>query len=162
MDSESNQKINSFKLYEKYSRRDVHAVFSDGTRYAEGGGVWGRSGVIKPKGYGNAYILFCLIKPRLVARSAQFIGANGYFRWISQPSMSPESQKFQSLVQAGKGESPVLLFAKAAAGPLYSYIGRLEYVSYDKATSKPVYVEWKIRPWPMPKAEMDVFVAGHP
>ena len=162
MNSEPMQKIDSFKLYGKYSRKDVHAIFSDGTRYAEGGGIWGRSGVIKPKVDGNAYVLFCVIKPRPDAGFAQFIGADGHFHWISQLSMSPESQKFQSLTKAGKGESSVLLFAKAAAGPLFSYLGRLEYFSHDKTTSKPVYVEWNISPWPMPETEMDVFVARHP
>lgn len=158
MDNKTLQKISSFKLYKKYSRKEVHAIFADGTRYAEGGGVWGRAGVVEPKASDGIFVLFCVVKSRMAVASAQFIEPNGKFHWVSQPSMDPHHPKFIKLIAAGKAESAVLLFAKPSSGPLYSYLGTLSYVSHDSLSSKPVLVEWKITPWPLPALEADTFI----
>ena len=158
MDNYAKEKVSSFQLYRKYSRKDVHAIFADGTRYAEGGGVWGRAGVVSPKNGNNVFVLFCLVKNGTRKPEAQYVEPAGKFHWVSQPSMDPHNPKLMRIMDAGRGESTVLLFAKPSPGPLYTYLGKLLYVSHDEGSSKPVLVEWQIAPWPLPRAEADSFI----
>ena len=150
MDIKVSKALSSFKLYSEYSREEVHQAFDDGTRYVTGGGIWGRSGVIKPKLKDDIFVLFCLIKPLSSSMRIQYIEPNGKFHWLSQPSMYPGGKKLNNIISVAKEDSKVLLFAKPIAGPKYAYLGRLSYVTTDDKLLKPTIVTWKITPWPMP------------
>ncbi len=158
MDTKLTNALNSFVLYKKYSREEVHRIFDDGTKYVTGGGIWGRSGVIRPKFKDDTYLLFCLVKPVLSGTRIQYIETNGEFHWLSQPSMYPGEKKLTSLINASKVDSKVLLFAKPEAGPNYTYLGKLSYVSIDENSAKPTVITWKIKPWPAPSAINEQFV----
>jgi hypothetical protein len=156
--NDAKEKISSLQLYRKYSRKDMHAIFADGTRYAEDGGVLGRAGVVSPKNGDGVFVLFRLVTNKTQKLEAQYIGPEGKFHWVSQPSMDSHNPKLISIMDAGRGESTVLLFAKPSPGPLYTYLGRFLYVSHDAESSKPVLVEWQIAPCPLPEAEADSFL----
>jgi hypothetical protein len=87
----------------------------------------------------------------------QYIEPNGEFHWLSQPSMYSGEKKLNNIVSVSKGDSKVLLFAKPIAGPKYTYLGRLSYVTTDEKSVKPTIVIWKINPWPMPPEIMNKF-----
>ena len=153
MDIKALKALSSFKLYGEYTREEIHQAFDDGTKYVAGAGVWGRAGVIRPKLEDDVYVLFCLIKPGASGLHLQYIGSNGEFHWVSQPSMYPGEKKLNSVVSSAKGDSKVLLFAKPMAGPKYTYLGKLSYITMDEKSVKPTIVTWKVNPWPIP-AEM--------
>lgn len=157
MDIKRSAAIDHFKLYEEYSREEVHNAFGDGTRYVEGAGVWGRWGVIKPKIADDVYALFCLVKPDVQGIRLQYIESSGKFHWISQQSMYPGERKLSNMISASKGNSNVFLFAKPSAGPKYTYLGRLSYISADEDSIKPTIVTWKMLSWPPPDEVMKKF-----
>ncbi len=157
MDHKVSRALDSFALYKEYSRKDVHQVFGDGTKYVDGAGIWGEYGVIKPKIGEEVYILFCLIKPETSGMHLQYIELDGKFHWLSQPSMYPGEKKLEGLITASKGNSMVLLFAKPRSGPTYAYIGKLSFLTVDEGSIRPTIVTWKIQPWPMPEDQMAKF-----
>ena len=127
-----------------------------GTRKTEG--FWAGRGVVSPKNGDGVFVLFRLVTNKTQKLEAQYIGPEGKFHWVSQPSMDSHNPKLISIMDAGRGESTVLLFAKPSPGPLYTYLGRFLYVSHDAESSKPVLVEWQIAPCPLPEAEADSFL----
>lgn len=149
--------VNSFKLYKEYSRENVHEVFHDGTKYVTGGGIWGRSGVVKPKLDEDVFVLFCVIKPKQSSIPVQYIEPDGKFHWLSQPSMYPGEKKLKSLIAGSTGNSSVLLFAKNRPGPTYAFLGKLTFLEVDENSIKPTVVTWKINPWPMPISLLERF-----
>ena len=157
MDIKTSTAISHFKLYEEYSREEVHNAFGDSAKYVAGAGVWGRSGVIKPKLPEDVYALFCLIKPDTQGIRLQYIDPSGEFHWVSQQSMYPGERKLSNMISASRGNSNVLLFAKPSAGPRYTYLGRLSYISVDENSIKPTIVTWKMLSWPVPDEIMKKF-----
>lgn len=146
------------ELYSKYTRKELHEIFSDGTNFRERAGIWGISGVVKPKGTESKYLFFCNINN--TNDKVQFIGKKGLFRWKSQPEMTPEDDNFKALIDAGSSPSGIMLFAREMSGQKYFYLGDLELKSYDSNTMRPVLVNWEIKPWPLPKNLMESFVSG--
>lgn len=118
----------------------------DKSKYVEGGGVWGRSGVVKPSLEGAPYVLFCIIKNQTNHNKGQNLNSYGVFTWVSQPSMFPGERKLERLVRSKN----VLLFAKPGPGPNYTYLGNLEFISVDDTLYRPTLVRWKVDPWPFP------------
>lgn len=149
MDIKTSKALNLLKLYEEYTRKEVHETFGDGSKFVSEAGIWGRYGVVKPKLQDDVYLLFCIIKTDVSNRHLQYIDGNGYFHWISPPSMYYGDKKLESMITASKGESKVLLFAKPGAGPKYTHLGKLSYVTAEEDVIRPAIVTWKIIPWPI-------------
>ena len=42
--------------YEKYSRKDIHDIFSPSTKFIQGAGSWGLQGIIRVPGTEHDYI----------------------------------------------------------------------------------------------------------
>lgn len=157
MDIKISKTLGHFSLYTEYTREEVHKAFGDGTKYVPGAGIWGRYGAVHPKILDDAYILFCVIKPDAPGVRLQYIGLNGEFHWVSQPSMYYGEKKLSKMALASEGSSKILLFAKPMAGPKYMYLGRLTYIGTDENCAKPTIVTWKMLSWPVPENVLKKF-----
>lgn len=77
--------------YEKYSRKDIHDVFSPDTNFTPQAGSWGLQGIIRVPGTQHDYIFLVTYgKKQSGHEFDENIDENGILTWQSQPSHNPK------------------------------------------------------------------------
>ena len=75
--------------YEKYSRKDIHDVFSPDTNFTPQTGSWGLHGIIRVPGTQHDYIFLVTYgKKQSGHEFDENIDENGILTWQSQPSQT--------------------------------------------------------------------------
>ena len=76
-------------LYEKYSRKDIHDIFSPDTKFTPQTGSWGLQGIIRVPGTQHDYIFLVTYgKKQSGHEFDENIDENGILTWQSQPSQT--------------------------------------------------------------------------
>lgn len=140
------------KLWDLYSRRDVHRIFSPDTTFTPQSGTWGLQGIVKVPGRDGDFVFFVTFgKSQGEHLFDESITADGVLSWQSQPSQGFESETIQSFIHHDERLNNIHLFLRAKSGDEYGYFGTLGYLTHDTQREKPVHFQWQLMDWEAPK-----------
>lgn len=134
--------------YNKYSRREIHDIFSPNSKFVRGSGYWGISGIIKVPETKRDYIFLVTYGQKQASHEfEENIDENGILTWQSQPSQSLKDPQIQDFINHDDSIDNIYLFLRTDKKSDYTYLGLLSYVSHDNQREKPVYFKWQIIDW---------------
>lgn len=141
------------KLWDSYSREEIHDIFSPETPFTPQAGTWGLQGMIKiPGREGDWVFLVTLGKQQGDHIFDESITKGGVLSWQSQPQLGFSSRTIKALINHNEQLNNIYLFLRANKNnPLYGYFGRLGYLTHDLERENPVYFQWQILDWEPPK-----------
>lgn len=134
--------------YGKYSRRDIHDVFSPNTNFTPQTGSWGLHGIIRVPGTQHDYIFLVTYgKKQSGHEFDENIDENGILTWQSQPSQTLNESRIIDFINHNHLKNNIYLFLRTSDKEDYTYMGLLAYVDHDNQREKPVYFKWQILDW---------------
>lgn len=134
--------------FNKYSRKDIHDIFSPDTNFTPGAGYWGISGIIKVPGTLHDYIFLVTYGQKQFGHEFdEDIDENGILTWQSQPSQTLKTPQIIEFINHDYTTDNIYLFLRTDKKSDYSYLGLLAYVDHDNQREKPVYFKWQILDW---------------
>ena len=143
--------------YERYSRKDIHDIFSPNTNFTPGAGLWGISGIIQVPNTVSDYIFIVTYgRSQSGHEFDEGIDENGILRWQSQPGQTLDDRKIQNFINHDYNSSNIYLFLREKKTIDYSYLGKLAYVSHDNERERPVYFKWQILDWDPNKGKISL------
>ena len=134
--------------FNKYSRKDIHDLFSPNTEFYPGSGSWGAQGMIRVPNTEHDYI-FLVTYGRKISGHAfdEEIDENGVLTWQSKPSEGLNDTRVKDYINHDYLKNNIYLFLRENGNDDYSYMGKLAYVSHDNQREHPVYFKWQILDW---------------
>jgi hypothetical protein len=148
--------IRRLALYDDYTRRDVHDIFSPETAFTPQAGLWGISGLIELPGRpGDFAFLVTYGQKQGEHNFDESISSEGVLRWQSQPHQRLGDRVIQSLITHQADTNSIYLFLRTADrrhGEIapYTYFGRLRYDGHDQERERPAHFRWQLLHWPIP------------
>jgi hypothetical protein len=144
------------KLFEDYSRRDVHDIFDPEAPFTTGAGFWGMQGIIPLPGRPKDFVLF--VSYGRSAGTHQFdegISKEGVLRWQSQPGQAINDPQIKQFIAHDEANGSIYLFLRTRMRQgtellPYTYLGKLKYLAHDAVREKPVWFSWQLLDWPIP------------
>lgn len=144
--------MKTLKLWELYSRRDVHRIFSPDTKFTPQSGTWGLQGIVRVPGRDGDFVFFVTFgKSQGEHLFDESITADGVLSWQSQPSQGFESEMIQTFINHDERINNIHLFLRGKSGDEYGYFGTLGYLTHDTQREKPVHFQWQLMDWAAPK-----------
>lgn len=132
----------------KYSRRDIHDIFSPDTNFIPQTGSWGLHGIIRVPGTQHDYIFLVTYgKKESSHKFDENIDENGILTWQSQPSQTLKDSRIIDFINHDYLKNNIYLFLRTSDKEDYTYMGLLAYVDHDNQREKPVYFKWQILDW---------------
>ena len=143
--------MKNLKLWEEYTREEIHFIFSPDTKFTPQAGTWGIHGMIKiPDREGDWVFLVTLGNQQGDHIFDESITEDGVLSWQSQPRYDFSSDAIKSLINHDDRVNNIHLFLRAKRNSPYGYFGRLGYLTHDTERQKPVYFQWQILDWTAP------------
>ena len=134
--------------YKKYSRKDIHDIFSPNTKFTPQSGTWGLQGIIKIPGTMHDYIFLVTYgKKQAGHKFEENIDENGILTWQSQPSQTLNESRIVDFINHDYLKNNIYLFLRQSEKEDYRYMGLLAYVEHDNQRERPVYFKWQILDW---------------
>ena len=97
--------------YEKYSRKDIHDVFSPDTNFTPQTGSWGLHGIIRVPGTQHDYIFLVTYgKKQSGHEFDENIDENGILTWQSQPSQTLNESRIIDFINHDYLKNNIYLF----------------------------------------------------
>ncbi|MCF8158394.1 MAG: DUF3427 domain-containing protein, partial [Burkholderiaceae bacterium] len=144
------------KLWESYSREEIHDIFSPETPFTPQAGTWGLHGMIKiPDRDGDWVFLVTIGNQQGDHVFDESITKDGVLSWQSQPRLDFSSNAIQSLINHDDHVNNIHLFLRSTKKSSYGYFGKLGYLTHDADRQNPVYFQWQILDWEPPKEFID-------
>jgi hypothetical protein len=147
--------VRPLKLFEDYSRRDVHDIFTPNDPFTAGAGTWGLAGIVEHQP--GDFVLFVTFgREQGDHKFDEGVTLAGVVTWQSQPNQSLTDAQVQRLIAHDADRGNVRLFlrtrgtARSGTPMPYTYLGRLAYVTHDAERERPVYFQWQLIDWPPP------------
>lgn len=143
--------MKTLRLWDFYSRRDVHDIFSPETNFTPQRGTWGLHGIVKVPGRdGDFVFLVTFGKTQGEHQFDESITSDGVLSWQSQPKQNFKSRVIQSLINHDERLNNIHLFLRGKSGDEYGYFGTLGYLTHDTQREKPVHFQWQLMDWEAP------------
>lgn len=143
--------MRSLKLWDFYSRRDVHSIFSPDTQFTPQTGTWGLHGIVAVPGREGDFVFFVTLgQSQGDHLFDESITSDGVLSWQSQPSKDFDSEVIKSLINHDERINNIHLFLRGKKGVDYGYFGKLGYLTHDIQRVKPVYFQWQLMDWEAP------------
>lgn len=140
------------KLWESYTREEIHGIFSPETPFTPQAGTWGLHGMIKiPDREGDWVFLVTLGNQQGEHVFDESITKDGVLSWQSQPRLDFSSDAIKSLINHDDQVNNIHLFLRSNKKSSYGYFGRLGYLTHDADRQNPVYFQWQILDWEPPR-----------
>lgn len=134
--------------YKKYSRKDIHDIFSPDTQFYKGAGSWGAHGMIRVPNTLHDYIFLVTYGRKIAGHEFdEKIDSNGVLTWQSKPSEGLTDDRVIDYINHDYKKNNIYLFLRTNGSDDYSYMGKLAYVSHDNEREYPVYFKWQILDW---------------
>lgn len=134
--------------YEKYSRKEIHNIFSPDTKFTPQAGSWGMQGIIRVPGTQHDYIFMVTYgKKQSGHEFDENIDENGILTWQSQPSQTLKESRIIDFIHHDYLKNNIYLFLRTSDKEDYTYMGLLAYVDHDNQRERPVYFKWQILEW---------------
>ena len=134
-------------LYHDYSRENVHDIFSPNTRFIPNTGTWGLQGIVPIHNTQNLVLFVTLGSKQGSHTFREGITKDGILNWQSQPKQRLVSPRIIQLIHHNELDHDIHLFFRTHSGQLYTYLGRLAYVTHNPTQEQPVYFLWQILDW---------------
>jgi len=158
--------VRPLKLYEDYTRQEVHGIFAPETTFTPQSGTWGLQGIIAIPDREGDFVFFVTFGKRQGQHTfEEVISLQGVLTWQSQPKQSLNSRQIQQVIHHDSDSNSIYLFLRTKADRPYTYLGRLKYLNHDSDREQPVYFNWQILDWNMPEgilAHMELTLSGGP
>jgi len=139
------------KLWDFYSREDVHSIFSPDTKFTPQTGTWGLQGIIKvPRRDGDFVFFVTFGKSQGEHKFDESITKDGVLSWQSQPSQGFKTEIIQSFINHDERLNNIHLFLRVNSKNEYGYFGTLGYLTHDTQREKPVHFQWQLMNWEAP------------
>lgn len=151
----------ALNLFEDYTREDVRNIFAPEDRFTRGAGTWGHAGIIRiPKRPGDFIFFVSYGRTQGEHLFDEGISKDGTVRWQSQPKKTLDDKLIGELIGHDEAKNTGYLFLRTSNrdknGPRpYTFLGRLKYLSHDNQREKPVYFDWGLLNWPIPRGVRD-------
>lgn len=143
-----NKPSRTLERYERYSRKEIHDLFSPNTSFTPGAGMWGISGIIRVPDTISDYIFIVTYGQSQSGHEfVEGIDDNGILEWQSQPSQTLNDSRIIDFINHDYTKSNIYLFLRENKNLDYSYLGKLAYISHDNQRECPVYFQWQILDW---------------
>lgn len=137
--------MKSLVLNQRYSREEVHQIFSPETEFTPQAGTWGLRGIVKVPNRDNDFVFFVTYGQKQGDHSFdEGLSPEGVLRWQSQPSQDLDNEQIQKFINHNEETDNIYLFLREKKGDLYKYYGRLKYLAHDESREKPVYFQWQL------------------
>ena len=144
------------KLFETYSRKDVHDIFAPEANFTPQAGTWGLQGIIEIPDRPDDFVLFVTFGRTEGEHSFdEGISTDGILRWQSQPRQGLSDPTVVRLINHDEDVNNVHLFLRPkdrskGVTTAYTYLGTLKYVTHDNQRERPVHFDWQLLAWPIP------------
>ena len=140
--------MNKLERFKKYSRKDIHDIFSPHTNFTAGAGYWGISGIIKVPNTSKDYIFLVTYNQRTDTHIfEEGIDENGVLTWQSQPAQTLETPQIKELIKHNHLKDNIYLFLRKSKKEDYEYMGCLAYIEHDNQREKQVHFKWQVLDW---------------
>lgn len=138
----------TLKLSSKYSRREVHSIFSPDTKFTAQAGSWGLHGIIPVPDRQNDFVFFVTFgKQEGEFVFDESISDDGVLTWQSQPKQKLTTPNIQNFISHDELLNNIYLFLRTGKGELYQFMGRLKYLTHDPDREQPVHFQWQLLDW---------------
>jgi hypothetical protein len=142
--------MRQLRLYEGYSREEVHDIFSPETIFTPQSGTWGLHGIVKIPDRPNDFTFFVTYgQQQGEHKFDEGITEDGVLSWQSQPRQSLSTHQIQQLINHDELINSIYLFLRTKTAGKYTYLGKLKYLFHDSEREKPVYFQWQVLDWPI-------------
>lgn len=135
-------------LWDLYSRKDIHSIFSPDTTFTPQAGTWGLHGIVKIPDRDNDFVF--IVTYGQAQGDHEFdegITSDGVLSWQSQPRQGLNNKDIQKLIKHNDLTDNIYLFLRETARADYQYLGRLAYLEHDVTRENPVYFQWQLLDW---------------
>ena len=140
--------MKNLELSSRYSREDIHRVFSPDTIFTPQSGTWGLHGIVPVPHRGNDYVFIVTYGQKQGEHEFdERITEDGVLTWQSQPSQNFNNKHIQNFINHNELINNIYLFLRTKKGIEYQYMGRLKYLNHNPTKVKPVYFEWQLLDW---------------
>jgi hypothetical protein len=144
------------KLYEDYSREEVHDIFAPDVRFTPQAGTWGLQGIVAIPDRPGDYVFFVTLGQRQGEHVFdEGITEDGVLSWQSQPQQDLHDRRIREFIEHDELKNSIYLFFRTKSRAAYTYLGRLKYLSHDTERQNPVYFQWQLLDWPIPSETVD-------
>ncbi len=146
---ESNISImKTLRLWDFYTREDVHSIFSPDTVFTPQSGTWGLHGIVKvPDRIGDWVFFVTLGQIQGEHTFDESITTDGVLSWQSQPNQGFGSDAIQAFISHDERINNIYLFLRGKRDKAYGYFGKLGYLTHDSEREKPVHFQWQLMDW---------------
>jgi len=128
-----------------YSRKDVHKIFNEPSKFKAGTGSWGLSGIVSIKSTEADFAFFVTYGTSQSGHDFdEDISDDGVLNWQSQPQQKLSDPQIQTLIHHDETKNSIHLFVRQNKLDDYEYLGRLKYLVHDESRENPVYFKWQL------------------
>ncbi len=138
----------TLKLSSKYSRREVHSIFSPETKFTPQAGSWGLHGIIPVPDRPRDFVFFVTFgKQEGDFEFDESVSGDGVLTWQSQPKQKLTTPNIQSFITHDELLNNIYLFFRNGKREPYQFMGRLKYLAHDPDREQPVHFQWQLLDW---------------
>lgn len=138
------------RLYDRYSREDVHDIFDAESVFTPQSGRWGITGIVRINDTGNRVFFVTFGQSQSGHDFDESISDDGVLTWQSQPKQKLSDPVIQELINHDHAVRDIHLFLRTKEQAPYFYMGRLAYVDHAADREQPVHFLWQLLSWPAP------------
>ena len=121
----------TLKLSSKYTRREVHSIFSPETKFTPQAGSWGLHGIIPVPDRERDYVFFVTFgKQEGDFLFDESVSDDGVLTWQSQPKQKLTTPNIQNFISHDELLNNIYLFLRTGKGKPYQFMGRLKYLTF--------------------------------
>lgn len=143
--------VRPLKLWESYTRREVHDIFDPDTTFTPQTGTWGISGIVRVPNRQADFVFFVTFgKTQGTHVFDEGITEDGVLTWQSQPRQGLATPMIRRFIEHDERVDAIHLFLRTKAAEAYTYFGELGYLSHDLSRENPVHLQWQLMSWPAP------------
>lgn len=142
-------KVRELRNFDKYTRHEVHDMFSPNTKYVKNSGSWGIHGIVRVPNTLSDYVLFVTLGSSYgKEKYDEGIDENGVLTWQSQKRHDFNSTIIKRLISSNEDRDNLYLFLRTTKKDSnYVFLGKLKYIIHDNIRQNPVYFKWQILEW---------------
>src|SRR5829696_1290062 len=144
------------RLYDDYSREEVHDIFSPDTAFTPQSGTWGIQGIVPIPDRSGDFVFFVTLGQEQAGHVFdEGITEDGVLTWQSQPRQGLSNPQIQQFIEHDELKNSIYLFLRTDRRANYTYLGELKYLAHDTERENPVYFQWQVLEWDPPSNVLD-------
>lgn len=137
------------RLYEYYTRAEVHGIFDPESNFTPQTGTWGLQGIVRIGSGSNRVFFVTFGQSQSGHDFDESISEDGVLIWQSQPKQKLNDLAIQEFINHDHTINDIHLFLRTRTGTPYLYLGRLAYVDHVADKEQPVHFLWQLLDWPI-------------